>query len=63
MTQRFWKVPDPQLRPLLRETIAKRVISCYRDYLKEHPELEKHVRGGSNSPQVLEEMLRQLFEG
>uniref|UniRef100_A0ACD5YA74 Uncharacterized protein n=1 Tax=Avena sativa TaxID=4498 RepID=A0ACD5YA74_AVESA len=61
--QKFWKVPDPRIRSFLWETIAKRVISGYRDYLKEHPYLEKQVSGGSNSPEVFEEMLGQLFEG
>jgi hypothetical protein len=61
--QKFWKVPDPQLRSLMRETITKIVISGYCDYLNEHPELEKQVRGGSNSPKVFEEMLGKLFEG
>ncbi|XP_047070738.1 exocyst complex component EXO70B2-like [Lolium rigidum] len=61
--QKFWKVPDPQLRSLLRETITKRVIPGYRDYLKGHPELEKQVSGGSSSPDELEEMLGELFEG
>ncbi|XP_037474891.1 exocyst complex component EXO70B2-like [Triticum dicoccoides] len=61
--QKFWKVPEPRLRSLLRETIIKRVISAYNDYLKEHPELEKHVSGGSSSPKILEEMLGELFEG
>uniref|UniRef100_A0A8R7PLM1 Exocyst subunit Exo70 family protein n=2 Tax=Triticum urartu TaxID=4572 RepID=A0A8R7PLM1_TRIUA len=61
--QKFWKVPDPRLRSLLRETITNRVISAYNDYLKEHPELEKHVSGGSSSPTVLGEKLGQLFEG
>ncbi|KAM3391061.1 hypothetical protein ACQJBY_012609 [Aegilops geniculata] len=60
---KFWKVSDPRLRSLLRDTITKTVIPDYRDYLKDHPKLEKHVRGGSNSPDVLEEMLRELFEG
>jgi hypothetical protein len=48
---------------LLWETITKRVIPGYRGYLKEHPELEKHVSGGSSSPDDLEEMLGELFEG
>uniref|UniRef100_M8C7H4 Exocyst subunit Exo70 family protein n=1 Tax=Aegilops tauschii TaxID=37682 RepID=M8C7H4_AEGTA len=61
--QKFWKVPEPRLRSLLRETIIKRVISAYNDYLKEHPELEKSVSGGSNCPKVMEEMLGELFEG
>jgi hypothetical protein len=61
--QKFWKVPDPQIRSLLRETITKRVISGYRNYLKEHPKLEKQVSGGSNSPEAFEKMLGELFEG
>jgi hypothetical protein len=61
--QKFWKVPDPQLRSLLRETITKRVIPGYREYLKEHPELEKQVSDGRSSPDDLEEMLGELFEG
>ncbi|VAH53839.1 unnamed protein product [Triticum turgidum subsp. durum] len=62
-TQKFWKVPDPQLRDVLRRAIIKRVISGYRDYLKEHPELAEQVSRGSSSPEVLEEMLGDLFEG
>uniref|UniRef100_A0A8R7VAJ6 Exocyst subunit Exo70 family protein n=1 Tax=Triticum urartu TaxID=4572 RepID=A0A8R7VAJ6_TRIUA len=62
-TQKFWKVPDPQLRDALRRAIIERVISRYRDYLKEHPELAEQVSRGSNSPEVLEEMLGELFEG
>uniref|UniRef100_A0ACD5YCP5 Uncharacterized protein n=1 Tax=Avena sativa TaxID=4498 RepID=A0ACD5YCP5_AVESA len=62
-TQKFWKVPDPRLRSLLRETITKRVVSGYLDYLREHPELEKQVSSGNNSPEVFEEMLGELFEG
>jgi hypothetical protein len=60
--QRFWKVPDPRLRSLLRRTIINRVILGYRYYLKQHPELEKQVNGGSSSPDVLEKMLGELFE-
>jgi hypothetical protein len=62
--QKFWKVPEPRLRNLLRKSIAKRVISAYRDCLVENPELQKHVDAGtSSSPAVLEEMLGELFEG
>uniref|UniRef100_A0ACD5WL76 Uncharacterized protein n=1 Tax=Avena sativa TaxID=4498 RepID=A0ACD5WL76_AVESA len=60
--QKFWKVPDPRLRDELRKAITARVISGYRDYLGEHPELEKHI-GRESSPEVLEEMLAELFEG
>ncbi|XP_051207481.1 exocyst complex component EXO70A1-like [Lolium perenne] len=63
-TQKFWKVPDPRLRSLLRETVTKRIITGYHDYLKAHPEVEKkHVSAGSNSPEVFEGMLGELFEG
>ncbi|VAI09918.1 unnamed protein product [Triticum turgidum subsp. durum] len=61
--QKFWKVPNPQLRDELRRTIIERVVSGYRCCLEKHPKLEKQVRGGSSSPDVLEEMLGELFEG
>lgn len=61
--QKFWQVPNPRLRDALRKAIIERVITGYRNYLEEHPELEKHVSGGSSSPDVLEEMLGELFEG
>ncbi|KAK1620480.1 hypothetical protein QYE76_025997 [Lolium multiflorum] len=61
--QRFWKVPDPRLRAALRRVITQRVISGYRDYLREHPELEKHVGHESSNPTVLEGKLGELFEG
>jgi hypothetical protein len=61
--QKFWKVQDPQLRDMLRKKIAGRVVSDYRYYLQKHPELEKQVCSGSSSPDVLNEMLGELFEG
>ena len=61
--QKLWKVPDPRLRDVLRRAIIERVIPGYRDYLKEHPLLEKQASDGSSSPEVLEEMLAELFEG
>lgn len=62
-TQKFWKVPDTGLRYVLRRAITERVVSNYRDYLKEHPELVDHVRRGNSNPNILEEMLGELFEG
>jgi hypothetical protein len=50
----------PQLRDMLRKIIPERVISDYRCYLRKHPELDKHV---SSSPDELQEMLGELFEG
>ncbi|KAM0868981.1 hypothetical protein ACQ4PT_040971 [Festuca glaucescens] len=61
--QKFWKVPDPRLRNILRRAITERVVSSYRDYLKEHPELAEQVSHSKSTPEVLEEMLGQLFEG
>ncbi|KAI4968680.1 hypothetical protein ZWY2020_046010 [Hordeum vulgare] len=58
--QKFWKVPNPQLRDELRRTIIERIVPGYRCYLRKHPQLE---RGGSSSPDVLEEMLGEIFEG
>ena len=51
--QKFWKVPEPQLRDALRKAITERVVSSYRDYLKEHPELAEHVSRGSSTREVL----------
>uniref|UniRef100_A0A8R7PLE2 Exocyst subunit Exo70 family protein n=2 Tax=Triticum urartu TaxID=4572 RepID=A0A8R7PLE2_TRIUA len=61
--QKLWKVPDPQLRDALRKSIAERVITAYRNYLKEHPELEKYIGDEASNPEVLEEMLGEIFEG
>ncbi|KAM3298628.1 hypothetical protein ACQJBY_040218 [Aegilops geniculata] len=61
--QKFWKVPDPRLRDVVRRAIIDRVITGYGNYLEEHLELEKHVGRESKRPQVLEEMLGELFEG
>ncbi|KAF7012059.1 hypothetical protein CFC21_026292 [Triticum aestivum] len=62
-TQKLWKVPDPRLRDALRRAIIERVITGYRNYLEEHLEQEKHVGRESSTPEVLEEMLGELFEG
>ncbi|KAF7086387.1 LOW QUALITY PROTEIN: hypothetical protein CFC21_089679 [Triticum aestivum] len=61
--QKFWKVPSPQLRRMLRKTITERVITGYLEYLEEHPELEKRIIFGNTTPDDLEEMLGELFEG
>ena len=54
---KFWKVPDPQLRDLMRGTITSLVITSYREYLKEHLEVAENVSRGSSSPDICEEML------
>lgn len=48
---------------MLRRTITDRVISGYREYLEEHPELEKRIIFGKSTPDDLEELLGGLFEG
>ena len=60
---KLWKVPDSRLRDVLRKAITKRVISGYCDHLNKHPRLEKLVGRERRSPEVLEEMLGELFEG
>ncbi|KAM0855061.1 hypothetical protein ACQ4PT_050013 [Festuca glaucescens] len=52
----FWKVPDPQLRDVLRRAITDRVVSGHRDYLNDHPELAEDVYLRNSTPEVVEEM-------
>ncbi|CAD6337318.1 unnamed protein product [Miscanthus lutarioriparius] len=59
-TQRCWKVPNPELRGVLRRTVAESVIPHYRRYLEDHPEVE--VACGRTTEE-LEQQLRDLFEG
>lgn len=61
--QKLWKVPDPRLRDALRRAIIERVISSYRGYLEEHPELAEHASHESSTPAILEKILGELFEG
>ncbi|KAI5009944.1 hypothetical protein ZWY2020_012081 [Hordeum vulgare] len=61
--QKFWRVPDPSLRGALRRTIVKEVIGRYNYYIEHHPEIVEHVSDGNSSPDALEKMLRELFEG
>ncbi|KAM0923750.1 hypothetical protein ACQ4PT_005331 [Festuca glaucescens] len=61
--QKFWKVQDPQLRDALRRAIAGRVVEGYRYYLQKHPALENQVSSRGSSPDVLNQMLGELFEG
>ncbi|CAL4966304.1 unnamed protein product [Urochloa decumbens] len=59
--QKLWKVPDPKLREELRTAIANKIISAFTSFL------EKPGCGTSASskltPEKLEEMLKELFEG
>ncbi|BAS93668.1 Os05g0369100 [Oryza sativa Japonica Group] len=57
--QKLWKVPNPRLRQKLREAITDKVITGYKRYLEDHPELEKC----SSDLQDMEDMVNELFEG
>ncbi|KAJ1260821.1 hypothetical protein BS78_10G261600 [Paspalum vaginatum] len=56
--QKLWKVPDPELRERLRKAITKKIVSGYTNYIKDNG-----VTTLKFSPQELQEMLRELFEG
>ncbi|CAD6338261.1 unnamed protein product [Miscanthus lutarioriparius] len=57
-TQKLWKVPDPELRKMLREAIIEKIIPVYRKYIEDN-----NVTTPKFTPQELEEMLQELFEG
>uniref|UniRef100_A0A0A9HQ38 Exocyst subunit Exo70 family protein n=1 Tax=Arundo donax TaxID=35708 RepID=A0A0A9HQ38_ARUDO len=57
--QKLWKVPDPELRTRLRNAVIKKITSGLKRFLEDYS-------NGSTSrvtPQKLEEMLQDLFEG
>ena len=56
--QKLWKVPDPELRKRLRVAIIEKVVSCFTNYLEDNNRITPGV-----TPQELEEMLQELFEG
>ncbi|CAL5040775.1 unnamed protein product [Urochloa decumbens] len=58
ITQKLWKVPDPMLRKRLRKAIASKIISGYTKYIDDN-----NVTSTSLTPQELEDMLQELFEG
>ncbi|PVH47610.1 hypothetical protein PAHAL_4G101300 [Panicum hallii] len=57
-TQKLWKVPDPQLRKMLREAIIEKITPVYRKYIEDN-----NVTVPKFTPQELQEMLQELFEG
>jgi hypothetical protein len=57
--QKLWKVPDPELREELRTAIVHKVISAFTRFLQ-----DSGVGSSSKvTPEKLEEMLEELFEG
>uniref|UniRef100_A0A0D9WFR8 Exocyst subunit Exo70 family protein n=1 Tax=Leersia perrieri TaxID=77586 RepID=A0A0D9WFR8_9ORYZ len=60
--QKLWKVPNTQLRKMLRQAIIDKVITGptgYKIYLEAHPE---HEKCGSDQ-EGMEDMVNELFEG
>lgn len=57
-TQNLWKVPDPELRTRLRTAIIDRIIPVYTKYVEDNKTTNPKF-----TPQKLEEMLQELFEG
>ncbi|XP_066371991.1 exocyst complex component EXO70B2-like [Miscanthus floridulus] len=57
-TQKSWKVPDPELRTRLRTAIIDKIIPVYTKYVEDNKSTNPKI-----SPQELEEMLQELFEG
>ena len=57
-SQKLWKVPDPELRKTLRRAITEKIISGYTKYIE-----DSNVTTLKFTPQNLEEMLQELFEG
>ncbi|CAN6181602.1 unnamed protein product [Urochloa humidicola] len=57
-TQEQWKVPDPELRKMLREAITEKIVPGYIKYIEDN-----NVTAPKYTPQKLKEMLQELFEG
>jgi hypothetical protein len=56
--QKLWKVPDPELREELRAAIIKKVIPAFTKFMEDNA-----VSASRVTPNELEEMLDELFEG
>jgi len=57
-TQKLWKVPDPELRKRPRKAVIEKIIPDYTRYIE-----DSKVTNPKFTPQELEEMLQELFEG
>jgi hypothetical protein len=56
--QMLWKVPDPELRTRLRKAIVEEVVPGLRGYLE-----DSNITSPGVTPQEMEKMLLELFEG
>ena len=60
-TQKLWKVLDPELRKMLRKAIAEKIIPVYTKYIKDYKFII--ITTPKFRPQMLEDMLQEIFEG
>lgn len=56
--QKLWKVPDPEMRKTLRTAIVHEVIPYYTQFVNDNTVSTTRV-----APEVMENMLLELFEG
>ncbi|KAF8672870.1 hypothetical protein HU200_049208 [Digitaria exilis] len=61
-TQKLWKVPDPELRRRLRKAVIDKLTPSLTEYLQDDS-LVTSQGIITLTPQELEEMLQELFEG
>ncbi|CAN6243471.1 unnamed protein product [Urochloa humidicola] len=59
-TQKLWKVPNPQLRKRLRESITNIVLQDYNSHLHDYPGSNN---SGAHTPENMKQLLAELFEG
>ncbi|CAL4966306.1 unnamed protein product [Urochloa decumbens] len=57
--QKLWKVPDPKLRKRLRKAVIEEVVPGITEFLEDN----SSISNPEVSPEKLEEMLEELFEG
>jgi hypothetical protein len=57
--QKLWKVPDPEMRKMLRQAIIKEVTSGFTKYLEDNSDMTTLTV----TAEKMEEMLQELFEG
>ncbi|KAK3134609.1 hypothetical protein QOZ80_6AG0551290 [Eleusine coracana subsp. coracana] len=56
--QKLWKIPDPGMRKRMREAIVKEVIPDFTEFFKDYTISTPRI-----TPQVMKNMLEELFEG
>ncbi|XP_010234976.1 exocyst complex component EXO70E2 [Brachypodium distachyon] len=60
-TQKMWTVENPLLRSDMRKSVSQKLVQAYRSYLEDHQ--NKVAKLVKYTPEDLEELLSELFEG